>query len=203
MLSTAGVSSSADATEWHAAKYFLTYSQCPAEKEDLRDFLVGLCGEPALLWIVARETHKDDAFHLHAYLEFPKPKRVRDPRYFDFTVGDKVYHPNIGTVRLRARCQIYTAKKGDYITNFEIATVKLTYGEVIARSSTRDEFIGLLTEGYARDVVLNLQRIEYFLDKRFGSDAPPAYVSEFTGFVVPDELQKWYEDNVENAENGT
>lgn len=190
---------SESSVNYHAKQFFLTYPRCPAEKEALRDLLVGeLGGED---YVIAREAHEDGAYHLHAYIRWGRPKRVRDPHYFDLRVGEHTYHPNIQTVRTPAACQKYIAKDGDYISNMEVGTVRLSYGEIVRAATGPEDFLARLEENYPRDVVLNLQRIDAYTKWKW----PKVQVEEpveFTRFVIPDELEAWYEDNVVNRENG-
>lgn len=182
-------------TEWHAKRYFLTYSRCETSKEELLNHLQSLLNEPGLLYIISREAHADGGAHLHAYLEFPRAKRVRDPRYFD--VGD--YHPSIETVRDRKACQTYVIKDGDYISNFSVGHGKRTYGEIVKGSANKTEFFAEIEEHYPRDLVLNLARIREFADYKFPTSdgvTIPEVSYEFSSFVMPDELAAWYEDNV-------
>lgn len=188
------------AVDYHAKQFFLTYPRCEADKEALRDFLVLECGGED--YIIARETHEDGAYHLHAYIRFGRPKRVRDANYFDLRSGEHTYHPNIQTVRSPAACQKYVAKDGDYISNIPVGQVKLSYGEIIKNSSSASEFLATLEEQYPRDVVLNLARAEAYARYKWPV-VPEQEPIEFTRFVIPDELQAWYEDNVVNKENGT
>jgi len=191
---------SESSVDYHAKQFFLTYPRCEAEKESLRDLLVGeLGGED---YIIAREAHEDGAHHLHAYIRWARPKRVRDAHYFDLRVGEHTYHPNIQTVRSPAACQKYIAKDGDYIANIPVGTVRLSYGEIIRASTSADDFLARLEEAYPRDVVLNLERINAY--KRYKWPVVPVQEPiEFTRFVIPEELEAWYEDNVVNRENGT
>lgn len=185
--------------DFHAKQFFLTYPRCEATKEVLRDFLVLECGGED--WIIAREAHEDGAHHLHAYLRYPRAKRVRDPNYFDLTDGDHTYHPNIQTVRSPAACQKYVSKDGDYISNIPVGHVKLSWGEIIKNSSGEEEFLATLEENYPRDVVLNLERARGFARYKWPKVQEQEPI-QYDRFIVPDDLQAWYEDNVVNRENG-
>ena len=76
----------------HKKGYFLTFPQCPLTRAEVGDHLLSLGPE---IVVVAQETHKSGDLHLHAWCEWPKPKNVRNPRFFDF----KGYHCNIGTTK--------------------------------------------------------------------------------------------------------
>ena len=49
---------------------FLTYPQCSAKKEELRDFLVA--NYDVEKYVIAHEEHKDGGDHLHALVRFTK-----------------------------------------------------------------------------------------------------------------------------------
>lgn len=183
--------------DYHARRFFLTYPQCELTKESALELLARVAGDD-FHYIIGREAHQDGAHHLHVYLEFPRPKRVRDARYFD--LGE--YHPNIQTVRRPVECQAYCTKDGDYIANMEICHVRRTYGEIVKTAGSKEEFLVLLEDSYPRDVVLNLKRIEAYADWKFGVKPNNDMRLETSGFVVPDILERWYEENVIPTERG-
>lgn len=67
----------------NACGFFLTYPQCPLDKETVRDALQAL--GTVKKGVIARELHKDDPKepHIHAYVKYEKEKKVRKPNYFD------------------------------------------------------------------------------------------------------------------------
>lgn len=177
---------------FHAKRIFLTYAQSgTTTKEELRDHLMRNCGVE--WYVVGIETHADGGNHLHAYCEWTRPKRVRDCRYFDYNGC----HPNIQSVRRPVECQQYCIKENNYIANMVIGVTKRTYGEIIESSGSTEEFLVQIGESFPRDLVLNLERIEKYAKWKFGTQREE-YQSDETSFVVPDELNKWYEDNVVN-----
>lgn len=153
-------------------------------------------------YIVGRERHTEEGegtpYHLHVYLEYLRPKRVRDRRFYDI----EDFHPNIQSVRNPRACQDYCTKGGDYIANMELATIRRTYGEIIAGARSEEEFLVLLEESYPRDVVLNLERIQKYARHKWARPRD-AFTTDYTGFVVPECLEQWYEENVmPRAEDG-
>lgn len=70
---------------------FLTYPQCPAPREAVRDMIQskGLNVEKGL---VAQEAHASGDKHLHAYFKFDKPVNYKDPRCFDIEYEGTKYH---------------------------------------------------------------------------------------------------------------
>lgn len=188
--------------DFHAKRVFLTYPRCDLEKEEALRLLVGVLGDREFHYIIGREKHGQEAadgepeHHLHVYLEFSRPLRVRDERYFD--LGD--CHPNIQAVRRPMDCQQYCIKDGDYIANMAIGTIKRTYGEIISGSASKEDFLVAIEESYPRDLVLNFERITKFAESRFSTNTMPAYTTEVTGFVVPELLEDWYDKWVKDFE---
>ena len=76
----------------HAKYALLTYAQSgDLSAQSVCDHLGTLGAE----CIVAREAHADGGFHLHAFVDFGRKRRFRDPRKFD-VLG---VHPNISPSR--------------------------------------------------------------------------------------------------------
>lgn len=182
---------SAPRFDLHAKRIFLTYAQCGSTtKEELRDFLINDRG--AQWFIIGYETHKDGGKHLHAYIEYTEQKRVRDATYFDFNN----VHPNIQGVKRPKECQEYCVKEGDFIANMEIARGKRTYGELIKGASTSEEFLVAVEEAFPRDMVLHFDRITNFANHKWPK-YNNEYTTEFSQFVVPEDLVAWMEDNIQ------
>lgn len=182
--------STASNFDLHAKRVFLTYSQCgETTKEELRDFLHLELGIP--WYIIGYETHEDGGKHLHAYIEFTEQKRIRNQRYFDF----HDVHPNIQGVRNPTRCQAYCIKDGDYIANMSVSKGKRTYGDIVASSSSATEFLVAIEESYTRDMVLYFDRINAYANHKWPA-YENIYETEFSNFVVPEELVRWMEDNI-------
>jgi len=73
---------------------FLTYSQCPASRETIRDMLEAK-GMDVHKGVIGQEQHADGNLHLHAYIKFDKQVHIRDCRHFDIMWEGKDYHPNV------------------------------------------------------------------------------------------------------------
>lgn len=96
---------------------FLTYPQCPIEKQELLDWLVELEGDHGVSWmVVAKENHKAGGTHLHVQIEYGRRRSIRDARSrFDATdENGAVYHPNIQGTRRMGDVAAYVTKDGDY-----------------------------------------------------------------------------------------
>lgn len=70
---------------------FLTYPQCPAPREAIRD-MIEAKGLTIAKGLVAQESHASGDLHLHAYFKFDKPVNYKDPRCFDIEYENKTYH---------------------------------------------------------------------------------------------------------------
>lgn len=174
--------------DYERKSYFLTYARCPLSMESVRDFLLS---KGAKWYIIAEEKHKDGYPHLHAYAEWESKKRVRSSDYFD--IDD--YHPNFSPPKSQINVQKYTAKGGNYIANMEIVSGRRTYGEIIDVCNTKDEFLVLVEKEHPRDMVINLERIQYYANWKFGSKKE-MYTSPFQNWIVPQHLDDWVQKNV-------
>lgn len=81
--------------------FFLTYSQCPLEKELVLDHFLSIA--PVEKACIAQEHHADDNFHIHAAIWFEKNYQTRSPQCFDIRDGEDNYHPNISERPIRSK----------------------------------------------------------------------------------------------------
>lgn len=147
---------------------FLTYPQCPLEREQLRDFLVELA--PNCSYIIGRELHDDGNPHLHAYVHFGGRRRFRDTTVFDV----EGYHPNIQKPRNARHCIAYCRKEdatplvSENLHESVSSQSSAGWGELLDMSETRDEFLRGARERFPRDYVLSLERLLFFCEWKFG-----------------------------------
>ena len=115
---------------FNAKRVFLTYPQCgELTRERVRDTLVQTHG--AKHYCVARESHSDGNYHIHAYGEWDGPFSSRDVRIFDVDGC----HPNIQPVRSAKRVLDYIRKEdSDALAN--VTTVRR--GRVVWNNPGRD-----------------------------------------------------------------
>lgn len=93
----------------NARNFFLTYSRCDVLPELLLEHFVDRY--PRLRFArVARETHEDGGFHLHALLKFATKHDCRNEREFDF----EEHHPKIEASRNFGKSLHYITKDGEY-----------------------------------------------------------------------------------------
>ncbi len=102
-----------------ARRLFLTYAQVP-RPDVIIDKVSDLCGahHPDCRAVFATEAHKDGGLHVHAYLEAPvaRPFLVNQADYFDITIGENNYHPNIESkIRSVKHVVQYVTKEDDLI----------------------------------------------------------------------------------------
>lgn len=102
----------AGAFRLQARSFFLTYPQCPLDKNVALSQLVDLERTKNLEWaIVCKESHQDGTPHLHAVLHYTRVRDVRHPRYFDLTGdNDAVFHGNYKSARNLRDSVVYVCK---------------------------------------------------------------------------------------------
>ncbi len=96
-----------------AKSIFLTYAQCPLEREVVLEALQRLKGTDStnqlLKACIGREAHQDGNFHLHVCAWYTHNLKFYDCRYFDI----EGYHPNIKDqgVKRKAKALAYCSKE--------------------------------------------------------------------------------------------
>jgi len=173
---------------------FLTYPQCPLEREQLRDFLRGVA--PECEYIVARELHHDGSPHLHAYAHFGGRRRFTSASAFDLDG----YHPNIQKPR-RAGDVIAYCRKEDSTPLVSDGLPSVSdkpsgWGDLLELSGNKREFLELARQRFPRDYVLSLERLLFFCEWRFGRDET-TYSGRTRGeFREPETLTSWVSTNL-------
>lgn len=176
-----------------AKKVFLTYAQCPLEKQYVLDTLK--FRYPTLVkWHIGRETHEDGNFHLHCLLEFSAKLTTQNVAAFDIDY----HHPNVQTVKNSKqdvqRVWEYCGKEDDEpLSNWSRPT-KRSWSEIVEEAEDRESFISAIVREYTRDAVLNLQRIEYFASKHWDTPNQPYVPDPDQSFILPEVLQLWKRD---------
>lgn len=182
----------------NAKQFFLTYAQAEnLSKEDLADFLSST--SPEFHWCeVAQETHADGGIHFHAIVVYRRTYQ-RGLASFDF----EGRHPNIVVIRpghrqLQNR-RDYIRKEDDPYSSPEAPsysqeTERRTWGDILHNSASSDQFMDAVAQNYAREFVLNWDRIRTFARERY--NAPSNYVSPWPAqnWVTPPEIDEWVAD---------
>lgn len=174
---------------FNAKRLFATYPQANTlTKEEIYEFykqslLAKTC-------IIGEETHADSGRHFHVYVEWERPYCTRSARCFDI----RDYHPNCQSVRNKSAVINYVTKEDN--TFGDTGDVLGTDGErALADAETADEFWAIARRKHPRDYVVNLEKLEYFVSKKFKQDPEP-YRSEFSDFNITDELTTWINDQL-------
>lgn len=119
-----------------ASSVFLTYSQCPLEKEYVLSELQSRL--PITKYIVGQEKHIDTGLHLHIVLKFEKALNSRDAQLFDISS----YHPHIQTPRSLKNCVAYCRKEDpNCLTDDPSWFLETSWSSVAERASTAKEFL--------------------------------------------------------------
>lgn len=175
------------AFRFNAKRIFLTYPQCgDLSREVVRDLLVSTHG--AQYYFIARESHRDGNYHIHAYGEWTSAFSTRDVRCFDVDGC----HPNIQPVRSTRRVLEYIRKSdSEVLANVEsLDGGRVHYGSILAEASSRDDFLARVADRYPRDYVICHSRLREFCDARYPEERVE-YVPRWTEFDEPAELREW------------
>ncbi|UYD39131.1 MAG: replication associated protein [Wigfec virus K19_600] len=116
--------------QFRGKRIFLTYSQCPLEKELVKEQLLERFSKDLKnveKWIVAREKHQDGNFHLHCFINLADEFRSKKPANWLDIEG---HHPNIEMVRSYKKCLAYVIKDNDYISNFDVQVPNISKKEL-------------------------------------------------------------------------
>jgi len=176
---------------FHGKRVFLTYPQCPLSRERIRDHLVQTCGVEH--YLVARESHDDGNYHIHAYGEWTRRANIRDVRHFDVDG----YHPNIQPVRSQRRVLEYIQKSdSEPLGNVEsLPGGRVHYGSILEEAGSRDDFLARVRDRYPRDYVISNQRLREFCQWAYPEERTP-YVPRWTEFREPERLREWREQSL-------
>lgn len=170
-----------------AKNFFITYPQCPLSRETILAHLQTLL--PGATFIkVCQEHHEDGALHLHCLCCLDKKKDIRNARFFDI----QQYHPNVQAAKDIPGSIRYLEKEDTNSLSFgEAPAVKRQWSEILDASS-KDEAMAIASQVSARDFVINHERIEYFVNKKFKPQLPE-YVPRYTFTSVPTIIDVWME----------
>lgn len=150
-----------------ARSVFLTYPRCSASGQELLDFLCGL--EPTWVYAtVGTEAHQDGTPHLHALVLFSKKRDIRNAKHFDW----RGYHPNVQPTRSVPEAIAYVQKENCYVECGIRPLSKTSNWSGVISCSDPASALSFVRENFPRDYVLNLERIEYFVNKHFAVIKP-------------------------------
>ena len=127
--------------------FFLTYPHCDLEKIQVFNwFMVKF--KPEIL-IVARETHQDDTFHIHVWIQFNKKLTIRKCNYFD--IND--YHCNITKIKKTKYATIEYAL--DYLTKEDKNVLKFGCDNIENNKRLRRKICKELINGRKINEIIN------------------------------------------------
>jgi len=172
---------------------FLTYPQCPLEREQLRDRITQ--GINPSKYLIARERHDDGNYHLHAYLHFGRRRRFTGANAFDVDG----YHPNIQKPRSAANVIAYCCKEDtEPLANFDYHRGEQdeTWASILEGTSSKDEFLQAVRARFPRDYVLRLEQLLFFCEWRFGRDETEYAGRERSDFIELPAMKDWVEANL-------
>lgn len=168
-----------------AKSVLLTYTHLDVQPQELlqhlQSFPIELTG-----YIICREQHADGHPHLHAVCVWVRQLSTRDPRYFDYTSGDTICHPNIQALKYKqdiSRSILYCKKDNNFITSgLEKYLPKKTWSAAVA-APTKDEFFSVVKQQFPREWVLQWDKIQQY--------ALHAYAPAEETYQTPLDLQPW------------
>lgn len=180
------VPSSSMPYDLNSSSLFLTYPQCPLDKQMAYDELFKRLQPQKLL--VAQEKHKNGDLHLHVYAKLASTYRTKDPTALDL-LG---YHGNYQGCRSAKNVLKYCTKEEDYIASFDVAealgtksTRKEAMQSLILGKRTLEELVvdePQFLYGYSK---LKMDLLNYQKDTKSTKENVPAFLPNPWGKVLP------------------
>jgi hypothetical protein len=118
----------------NAKSFFLTYPQCPLQKDELKAFL-DTKGRVTYT-IIGRETHEDGHYHLHALVTYETKLNVKRETFFDFDG----YHPNTQAAKNVPALKNYISKEDPAPLIFSTAPEEIDNLYDLARVTPEEEY---------------------------------------------------------------
>lgn len=176
-----------------AKNFFLTYPKCPITKQECSESLKKILEPetPFTYLLISQELHQSGDRHLHVLICLGKKLHVRNAKFFDISVGTKVYHSNTQSARHIEDVQKYL-KKDDLepLEEGTLPTRKRNWTDVL-EANDKTTFLQLVKQTAPRDYVLNWDRLQTFAEANYALQPPP-YQPCYTAFPnTPDNLQAW------------
>lgn len=177
----------------NARNFFLTWSQSSGlSKESILDFLKDDQQYSRFLsWaVVCQESHQEGGIHFHAVVGYSKKYDCRNARAFDISG----FHPKLEAAKDVVASVSYVKKDGDFILFGDVPTAKRRWSE-LENASSAEEAFDIIKSVSFRDFVLNHEKIEYFVSKKFRREVP-RYSREFGEFVIANAMQQWVDQRM-------
>lgn len=143
-------------------------------------------------YIVARETHEDGGFHIHAVVAYSRKIDTKNPRYFDCDE----YHCK--AVVIGKRNEEWN-NRWNYCLKED--TESLHQGGVkgankwagLVRARDEQDFWAIAAEEHPREYIINHAQLEHYVRKKFQRETP--YKPIFERFNVPDPIEDYLSGN--------
>jgi len=181
-----------------AKNFFLTYPQCPLQKDYCLAQLQLLFQNAFTHYMIAQEKHSDGSLHLHVFLKFLTRKNITRQDAFNLSQDATTYHPNVQPCRDVVATLRYLQKEDTSpLTNIKPGDLdgETLWTAVIAAPSS-EEAEELIQKGDPKRYVNNFNNINAFLqNKKRRLQAPPPFSPKYspTSFIIPYEVQVWSE----------
>lgn len=190
-------------TNWRLECKFvaITWSDCRDDRPDfdsLYNYLSSTVKPRPDYFVLSREIHETTGQpHFHGCLWYRNGIRTRNKRLFDFDGK----HPNVQPCREPKNWYDYVQKHGNFRT-FGTVPPKLAgsggdYGDILLKSTSRDDFLERLRSAHPRDFVLFHDRICTFADAHFAKKDD--YEAPDVQFLEPESLAQWRRENLEEV----
>nr|WOF76328.1 RepA [Bothriochloa barbinodis associated virus] len=182
-------SSPISAFELRGRDLFLTYARCPLEPAEVLQCLQNKCKKytPTFIY-VARESHADGDFHLHALIQCIKEFRTRSAKFFD--LGS--HHPNVQKSRNPKKTLDYCMKNpvkfhsyGTFVSPKPRKTKPTTEAsrdaklkQIISNATSKQEYLDMVRRAFPFEWAVRLHNFEYSASRLF-PEVPPEYVSPY------------------------
>lgn len=173
---------------YNARYIFLTYPQCTLTTGEV--FLLLSDINEIEAYTIAQENHAEGGTHIHAVLKFKRKFSTRSERYWDL----EAFHPNIVVPRNIDAARTYVKKDGVFMED-GWTEAKLSYGELLNQSTTSEEFLSGVRRCYARDYVLQYEKVVICAEAHF-KKKEQLYQPAFEEFLLPDTLTDWVTGNL-------
>lgn len=180
-------------------QFFLTYAQCPLDKDDILATLrLLLLPQEPIAGLAGHELHSDGGHHIHVYIKTTHALSTRDCRYFDIDG----YHPNIVTgIRNPKATWDYCSKENDFSSFGECPTDKANKQSrwlAVKDAATAAEAWEAVWEADARDAILYHDKIKDFIDKMHlpSTTLTPYEARPLNTFLTPPQLTAWIDQMV-------
>ena len=169
--------------------FFLTYSQAPGlSKDRIARFLTHehTFADKLNWFVVCQESHRDQGIHFHVVVNYAVKYDCRNQRSFDI---DQV-HPKIEPAKDIQASIKYVKKDGDFLEYGEIPQAKRKWIDLDNAADAKEAW-EIVKQTSPRDYWLNLEKLEYSINKRFRKEMPRYDRQWDHPFTISNIMQQW------------